>query len=139
MSERTLIILKPDCMEKGFHGAVFSRLSNAGFELTACKLVRLQADTLRSHYAHIADKPFYPGLESYMMSRPVIIAIVEGPDAVARVRKMVGPTDSAQALPGTIRGDMGIDKQMNVIHASDSAESAEEEIKRFFKPDEIMA
>lgn len=136
--EQTLIILKPDCMEKGLHGECISRFARAGLEVVACKLTRLDKALLAEHYAHIAELPFYPGLEAFMMARPVMILIVEGENAIARIRKLIGPTDSVEAAAGTIRGDMGIDKGINVVHASDGPDTAAAEIKRFFKPEEIF-
>lgn len=130
--EKTLIILKPDCMEKKLAGEVIGRFENAGFEITAAQVTQLSGELLREHYAHIADKPFYPEIEAFMSSRPVMILILEGEDAVNRVRELLGPTDSAAAPEGTIRGDLGTDKMVNVVHASDSPENAKEEIRRFF-------
>ncbi len=136
--ERTFIILKPDCMEKRLYGECLSRFARLGVQVVACKLAKLSPDILREHYAHITDKPFYPDLEGYMMSRPVLMLVLEGPGIIERMRKIIGPTDSAEAAPGTIRGDMGVDKSTNVIHASDGPESATVEIARFFRTEEIF-
>lgn len=135
--ERTLVILKPDCMEKRLYGEVLGRLARASLEIVACKMVRLTTETLREHYAHVADLPFYPELENYMRSRPVIILVLKGANVIQRVRQLMGPTDSLAAPAGTIRGDMGIDKGQNVMHASDSPEAAEQEIARFFEATEL--
>lgn len=130
--EKTLIILKPDCMEKKLAGEVIDRFEKAGFTIVDAKMEQLGSQVLREHYAHVADKPFYPEIEAFMSSRPVLILILEGVDVVNRVRELLGPTDSAVAPVGTIRGDLGTDKMVNMVHASDSPENAEEEIRRFF-------
>ena len=135
--EKTLIILKPDAMEKRLVGEVLGRFERAGFDIVACKMTRLSAALLREHYAHVADRPFYPNLEAFMSSRPVIIAVLQGPGVIAKVRELLGPTNSKNAPAGTIRGDLGTDSTVNVAHASDSPESAAAEIRRFFKPDEL--
>lgn len=130
--EKTLIILKPDCMEKKLAGEVIGRFERAGFEICDARMMRLTSDQLREHYAHVADKPFYPEIEAFMSSRPVLVLILEGENAIDRVRDLLGPTDSAAAPAGTIRGDLGTDKMVNVVHASDSPENAALEIERFF-------
>lgn len=130
--EQTLIILKPDCMEKKLAGEVIGRFEKAGFALANAKMEQLGSSILREHYAHVADKPFYPEIEAFMSSRPVLILILEGENVIERVRELLGPTDSAVAPAGTIRGDLGTDKMVNVAHASDSPENAAEEIRRFF-------
>ncbi len=132
MTEQTLIILKPDCMEKKIAGEVIGRFEKAGFELKAAKVIQLSADVLREHYAHVADRPFYPEIEAFMSSRPVMVMILEGDDVINRVRDLLGPTDSMAAPAGTIRGDLGTDKMVNVVHASDGPETAKVEIARFF-------
>lgn len=130
--EKSLVILKPDCIEKGVVGKVVTRFERAGLKIAECKVMHLNEATLKEHYAHIAHLPFFPEIIDFMSSCPVIAMIVEGNSAVARVRNLLGPTDSQQALPGTIRGDFGSDKMRNIAHASDSKETAETEIKRFF-------
>jgi nucleoside-diphosphate kinase len=135
---QTLIILKPDCMAKNLAGAVLDRFQKAGFAIVACKMMQLTSAVLREHYAHVADKPFFPEIESFMSSRPVIVLVLQGDQVIDRVRELLGPTDSQQAPKGTIRGDMGTDKMTNVCHASDSPESAAAEIKRFFQPGEVF-
>jgi nucleoside-diphosphate kinase len=137
--EKTLIILKPDTFEKRKVGATISRFEDAGFSIVATKMIRLTSDLLKEHYAHIADKPFFPRIEEFMSSLPVIVMILEGESAIERVRNMTGPTNSLQAAPGTIRGDWGTDMMLNIVHASDGEESAQAEIKRFFSEDEIYA
>ncbi|TSC80468.1 MAG: nucleoside-diphosphate kinase [Candidatus Peregrinibacteria bacterium Gr01-1014_25] len=136
--ERTLILLKPDCIAKGLCGAVMSRFESAGFKIRGCKMLHLGKDLLRDHYAHIADKPFYPDVESFMGSTPVIALVLEGANSVAAVRDMLGPTDSRKAPKGTIRGDLGVDMMVNIAHASDSPETAQKEVARFFSDEELF-
>lgn len=136
--QRTLILLKPDCVSKGYCGQVMSRFESAGFKIRGCKMIHLKPELLRDHYAHIADKPFYPEVESFMGSAPVIALVIEGDDVVAKVRDMLGPTDSTKAAKGTIRGDMGVDMMVNIAHASDSPETAEKEVVRFFSEAELF-
>ncbi len=136
--EKSLIIVKPDCLEQGRAGDVIARFEKAGFEIVAGKMFRLTPELLRTHYAHVADKPFYPEIETFMSSRPVLVLILKGEAVIDRVRELLGPTDSQAAAPGTIRGDLGTDKMKNVVHASDSPETAAAEIKRFFRSDEVF-
>lgn len=135
--QKTFVIYKPDCMEKRVVGAVLSRFESAGFEVVGCKMMRLSPEVLREHYAHVASKPFYPEIEQFMSSRPVIVMALRGDNIVAKVRDLLGPTDSRKAPKGTIRGDFGTEMMKNVVHASDSDENAQIELKRFFKADEI--
>ncbi len=135
---KTLIILKPDCMEKRLAGSVLDRFDRAGFDVIGCKMIRLSPELLRAHYAHVASKPFYPEIEEFMHSRPVIVLALSGDNAVARVRDLLGPTDSRKAAKGTIRGDFGTDMMKNVVHASDSDENAQLELARFFQPNELF-
>lgn len=137
--EKTLILLKPDAVQRGLCGAIVSRLEQKGLKIVAAKMFRFTPALAKEHYAHLAAKPFYPKLEEFMCSSPVIGLVAEGKDAVNQVRGMCGATDSGKALAGTIRGDLGMSTQCNLIHASDSREAADAEIRRFFKPDEIMA
>lgn len=130
--DKTLIIFKPDCMKKKLMGTVLSRFEAAGFSVGGCKMMRLDSALLQEHYAHIADKPFFPEIEAFMSSEPVVVMILEGENVVGKVRELLGPTDSTKAPKGTIRGDFGETVMINVVHASDSRETAEAEIKRFF-------
>ncbi|WP_269525437.1 nucleoside-diphosphate kinase [Coraliomargarita parva] len=130
--EETLIILKPDCMEKGVAGEVISRFEKAGFDIVAAKVMQLDGPILREHYAHVADKPFFPDIEAFMSSRPVMPMILRGENVIAKVRELLGPTNSKEAAAGTIRGDLGTDMMRNVVHASDGPETAAAEKKRFF-------
>jgi nucleoside-diphosphate kinase len=132
MSQKTLIILKPDCMKLGLCGQVISRFEKEGFQIVASKVKKLESKLLREHYAHVADLPFFPEIEAFMSSEPVLIFILAGDDVISRVRDLLGPTDSTTAPKGTIRGDLGTDRMQNVVHASDSPENALIEQKRFF-------
>ncbi len=136
--QRTFVIFKPDCMEKRLAGTVLARFEAAGFDVIGCKLARLSPELLRTHYAHVADQPFYPEIENFMSSRPVIMMALQGNDIVQKVRDLLGPTDSRKAAKGTIRGDFGTEMMKNVVHASDSVENGQAEIARFFKPEEII-
>jgi len=137
--QRTLIIFKPDCMQQRHVGNVLDRFEKAGFTIVGCKMMRLTPALLREHYAHVADKPFYPEIEAFMSSQPVIVMALQGDQAVQKVRDLLGPTDSRKAAKGTIRGDFGTEMMKNVVHASDSVENAQAELARFFKPEEIFA
>jgi nucleoside-diphosphate kinase len=130
--EKSLIILKPDCMQKRIAGKIITRFERADLSIADCKVMRLDEKILNEHYAHLAHLPFFPEIVDFMGSCPVIILILEGDNAISRIRTLLGPTDSQQALPGTIRGDFGTDKMRNIAHASDSKETAEAEIIRFF-------
>lgn len=136
--EKTLILLKPDCLKSKHCGDVIARFEKAGFKILGVKMMHLSSTLLREHYSHLVEKPFYPSIESFMQSSPVIALALEGERAVEKVRELLGPTDSTKAAKGTIRGDFGKDVQFNVVHASDSLENAAIELKRFFKPEELF-
>ncbi|HEY0966750.1 MAG TPA: nucleoside-diphosphate kinase [Opitutaceae bacterium] len=136
--QKTFVIFKPDCMEQKHVGTVVDRFEKAGFEIVGAKLIRLSSAVLREHYAHVASKPFYPEIEQFMSSRPVLIMALKGDNIVAKVRDLLGPTDSRKAAKGTIRGDFGTEMMKNVCHASDTDENAKIELARFFKPEEIL-
>lgn len=131
-SEKTYIMLKPDCIKRGLIGEVISRIEKKGYKITDVKMMRLDEKILREHYAHIADKPFFPEIVSYMTSGPVLGMIVEGENAVKGMRILMGATKFEDAVAGTIRGDYAFCTSENLIHGSDSIENAEIEIKRFF-------
>jgi len=137
--QKTFVIFKPDAMEKRVVGTILSRFEAAGFDVIGCKMGRLSPALLREHYAHVANKPFYPDIEQFMSSRPVIMMALQGDNIVQRVRDLLGPTDSRVAPKGTIRGDFGTEMMKNVVHASDSVENAQAELARFFKTDELFA
>lgn len=136
--ERTLILLKPDAIEKKICGQVITRFEDAELHIRGCKMIRLDPKVLRDHYAHIADKPFYPEVEKFMGSKPVIALVLEGDDVIAKIRDMLGVTDSRKAAEGTIRKEFGVDTMVNVAHASDSPEAADKEIHRFFSEEELF-
>src|SRR5471030_144003 len=135
--QTTLILFKPDCVTKRHCGDVLQRFEKAGFRIRGCKMMRLGLEILREHYAHIAAKPFFPEVEEFMQSSPVIAVALEADGVIEKVRALVGPTDSKKAAKGTIRGDYGVDVMVNIVHASDSLDAAKVELARFFKPDEI--
>lgn len=138
MNEQTLVILKPDCMQKNLAGAVLDRFAQAGLKLIACKLMQLEEPLLRVHYDFLVEKPFFPEIVSYMTSAPVLVLILQGKEAIQKTRNLLGPTDSTLAPKGTIRGDFGKDKSQNIAHASDGPDTAKKEIHRFFKSEEIF-
>jgi len=141
--ETTLILFKPDAVAKNLTGTVLARFQEQGFVIRGIKMMALSDEVLADHYSHIADKPFFPSVRSFMQEAPVIALALEGENVISRVRDLLGPTDSTVAAAGTIRGDFGFKdtdaKMKNVCHASDSPEAAAEEIKRFFKADEIFS
>ena len=137
--QRTLILLKPDCLNQGMAGQVISRFEEKGYGIIASKVVQLDEPLLNEHYAHVADLPFFPEIATFMSSRPVLALVLEADGVIQGVRELLGPTDSTTAPAGTIRGDLGTDRMMNVVHASDSPESALIEINRFFEADQICS
>jgi len=130
--QNSLILLKPDCLEKKLVGEVISRFEAKGYSITACNMIQLDNSLLQEHYSHVAHLPFFPEIASFMSSRPVMALILQGDDVISGVRDLLGPTDSTTAPVGTIRGDLGTDRMKNVVHASDSEDSAAAEIQRFF-------
>ncbi|MEM7696776.1 MAG: nucleoside-diphosphate kinase [Verrucomicrobiota bacterium] len=137
-TERSLILLKPDCVKSGNCGEVISRFESAGFAIRGAKMIQLSEELLSDHYSHVADRPFFPNIVEFMQSAPVIAMVLEGDDVIAKVRDMLGPTNSQEAEPGTIRGDFGTDMMVNVCHASDSPENGEIEVARFFEDREVL-
>ena len=130
--ERTYIMLKPDAIKRGLAGAIISRIEAKGFRIIDIKSIMLSKEILREHYAHLTEKPFYHEIEEFMMSGPVWGMIVEGYNAVEGMRTLIGPTKIEEAPAGTIRGDFAFSTSENIIHGSDSIESAKSEIQRFF-------
>ena len=122
----------PDCLDNKIAGKVITRFENNGYSLAASKMIQLDDALLKEHYSHVAHLPFFPEIAAFMSSRPVLALILEGEDVIQGVRDLLGPTDSTIAPAGTIRGDLGTDRMRNVVHASDSIESATAEIERFF-------
>lgn len=136
--EQTLVILKPSCVERCLVGEVISRIQKRGIIITGMKMMQLNEEILREHYAHLVDKPFFPCLCASMMASPVVCMVLKGVDVVSVFRKMTGSTNGRKAEPGTLRGDFCMSGQANIIHASDSPENAKIEIARFFKPEEVF-
>lgn len=136
--EKTLVLLKPSCVQRQLIGEVVNRFERRGLRIAGMKMMQLSDDILREHYAHLADKPFFPTLAASMQASPVIALALEGIDAVQVVRAMTGATNGRAAAPGTIRGDYSMSNQQNIVHASDSPENALTELARFFRPEEIF-
>lgn len=135
--ERTLVLIKPDGIQRSLVGKIVTRFEEKGLKMIGCKMMRLDEAVLREHYAHIADKPFFPGVANFMKSSPVLAMCWEGLEAVDAVRLITGVTKARQADAGTIRGDFAMSVSCNVIHTSDSVETAGKEVPRFFKEDEL--
>ena len=136
--ERTLVIVKPDGVQRGLIGPLLSRLEARGLKIVGLKLVQVSQDLAARHYAEHEGKPFYPGLLKYITSAPVIVACVEGTSAVQMVRNSVGATNPLNAAPGTVRGDLALDIGRNLIHASDAPATAERELALWFGQDELF-
>jgi len=136
--ERSLVLIKPDAMQRKLAGTIISRLEGQGLKPVALKMLHMDKALATRHYAIHADKPFFEDLINYITSTPIIAIIFEGKGAVEIIRKMMGATDPAEAEAGTIRADFGLDIQHNVVHGSDSIETAEKEIKLFFTENEIF-
>ncbi|XZE52183.1 nucleoside-diphosphate kinase [Planctomycetaceae bacterium SH139] len=135
--QRTLVLLKPDCVQRRLIGAVLSRFENKGLNIVAMKMLQVTPELSRQHYAEHAEKPFYPGLEAFITASPIVAMVLEGLEAIGVVREMLGATNGLKAAPGTIRGDYSSSRQMNLVHASDSTESAAREIALYFQSDEL--
>ena len=138
-SERTLILVKPDGVQRKLIGTIVGRIENKGLNIIAMKMLNVTAELSKQHYAEHVEKPFYPDLEGFITSAPVVAMIVEGPEAVSVMRTIIGSTNGREAAPGTIRGDYGCSRQMNMIHGSDSVESANREIGIYFTDAEICS
>jgi len=136
-SQRTLILVKPDGVHRRLIGQIISRIENKGLSIVAMKMLRVTSELSRQHYAEHVEKPFYPQLEEFITAAPVVAMIVQGPEAGSVMRTLMGATNGRESAPGTIRGDFGCSRQMNLIHGSDSPESANREIDIYFTADEI--
>jgi len=136
--ERSLIILKPDAVQRGLIGPILTRLEQRGLRLAGLKLMRIDEALARQHYGVHEGKPFFSGLVEYITSGPVVVAVVTGKNVIGMVRNTVGATNPAQAAPGTIRGDYAVEIGRNLIHASDSPENGEKEVALFFQPEELV-
>lgn len=137
--EKTLVIFKPSAIERALVGEIIARFQHKGLTIAGLKMMQLNEEILREHYAHLVDRPFFPLILNSMMATPVIVMCLEGNDAIRVVRMMTGATNGRNAEPGTIRGDYSMSGQENIIHASSSPEDAEAEVARFFKPEEIFS
>jgi nucleoside-diphosphate kinase len=137
--ERTLVLVKPDAMQRNLIGTIIARLEGQGLRVVALKMLHLSKAMAQRHYAVHRDKPFFDGLVDYISSGPIVAAVIEGEKVVERSRKLMGATDPAKAEKGTIRGDFGVDIEHNTVHGSDSVQTAEEEIKLFFQENEIFS
>ena len=135
--QRTFILLKPDCVQRRLMGEVVSRFEAKGLNIVAMKMLRITPELAKQHYAEHVEKGWYPNLESFITGGPVVAAVMEGLDAIKVVREMLGATNGLNAAPGTIRGDFSSSQQMNLVHGSDSPESAKREIALYFKDSEM--
>ena len=135
--ERTLILLKPDCVERRLIGRILGRFEDKGLNIIALKLLRVSPELAKQHYAEHVSKPFYPALEKFITGAPVVAAVIEGLEAIRVVRDLLGATSGLKATPGTIRGDFSSSRQMNLVHASDGPEAAAREIALYFRHEEI--
>jgi len=136
--ERTLIILKPDAVQRNLTGEIISRFEKKGLQIVGMKMTKISPQLAETHYESHKGKPFYPGLVKFMTSSPVIVLALAGKDAIGIARNMMGATFGSKAAPGTIRGDLGVSNSFNLIHGSDSPEAASRELSLFFKPDELL-
>ena len=136
--ERTLVLMKPDAVQRGVAGAIIARFERRGLRIVAMKMIQMDKALAQRHYAVHQSKPFFNDLVKFITSNPIIAAVFEGKNAVEVVRQTMGETNSAKASPGTIRGDFGIDLQYNLVHGSDSVDNAAKEISIFFSPEEIL-
>ena len=136
--ERTLILLKPDAVQRRLCGRILTRIEEKGYSIVGLKMLQVSKELSRQHYAEHVSKPFYPLLEEFITAGPIVALCVEGPEVVRVMRDLVGKTNGRDAAPGTIRGDYGISRQMNLIHGSDSVESAKREIAIYFRPEDLF-
>lgn len=136
--EQSLIILKPDTLQRNLLGEIIHRFERKGLKVIGMKMIKLEDVMLEEHYSHLVDKPFFKDIKKFMKSSPVVVLALTGINAISAIRIVVGPTKGYEAAAGTIRGDFSMSGQSNIVHASDSPESAEKEIKRFFKADELF-
>lgn len=136
--ERTFVMVKPDGIQRGLTGEMIGRLERKGYKLAAARMLMFDEALARAHYAEHVDKPFFPSVQAFMMSGPVLAMVWEGPGVISAVRALMGATDPNQAAPGTIRGDYGLYVGMNLVHGSDSPEAAAREISLFFQEKELM-
>ncbi len=136
--EKTLVLLKPCTLQRGLAGEIVSLFEKKGLKICGMKMMQLTDEVLNEHYAHLSGKPFFQRVKDSMMAAPVVALCLEGVDAIQAVRTLAGPTNGRNAAPGTIRGNYCMSFQENIVHTSDSAETAEAELRRFFRPEEIF-
>lgn len=136
--ERTLVLLKPDAVQRDLVGEIISRIERKGLKLVGMKMMNLSSELLDTHYSHLVGRSFYPAIRSFMQRTPVVACCWEGVDAVSTVRQLCGITKAREAAPGTIRGEFAMSVQTNLIHCSDSLETAAAEVERFFTPAELF-
>ena len=137
--ERTLILLKPDCVQRRLIGRILTRFEDKGLNLVAMRMMVVTPELSKQHYAEHVSKPFYPNLEKFITGGPIVAAVIEGLEAIRVVREMLGATSGLKAAAGTIRGDFSSSRQMNLVHASDSPEAAAREIELYFTKDQLCA
>lgn len=137
--EQTLVLLKPDALQRNLLGEIIHRFERRGLKIIGLKMIQLNEAILNEHYAHLKDKPFFAGIRAYMSAYPVVAMALSGIRAISTVRQMAGPTKGYDAPAGTIRGDFSVSSQSNLIHASDPAENPAAEVARFFKPEELFS
>ena len=135
--ERTLVLLKPDCVQRRLIGRVLSRFEDKGLNIVAMKMLQVTPALAKQHYAEHVSKPFYPGLEAFITASPIVALVVEGLEVIRVVREMLGATNGLKAAPGTLRGDFSSSRQMNLVHASDGPDASAREIAFYFKPEEL--
>ena len=135
--QRTLVLLKPDCVQRRLMGMIIKRFEDKGLNIVAMKMIRVTPELSRQHYAEHVEKPFYPSLEEFITSAPVVVMAIDGLEVITVVRDMLGATSGLKASAGTIRGDYSSSRQMNLVHASDSEESATRELELYFKEEEL--
>ncbi len=136
--QRSLVLIKPDSVERGLVWEIVSRFERKGLKIIGIKMIKMTEELIKSHYAHLASKPFFPEIVAYMTISPIVAMVVEGVDAIPSLRNIVGATNPVEAAPGTIRGDLALTIRFNLVHASDSEETAKIEIERFFSPNEVF-
>jgi nucleoside-diphosphate kinase len=137
--ERTFVLLKPDAVARRLSGELLGRFEAKGLKIVALKMLKVTPELSKKHYAEHVNKGFYPQLEEFITAGPVVAIVLEGPGAIAVVRTMLGPTNGRDAAPGTIRGDFGMSRQMNLVHGSDGPDAAAREIATYFKPEELIS
>ena len=138
-TERTLVLIKPDGVQRGLAGEIISRLERTGLQIIGMRMIKISEELASQHYAEHQGKPFYPGLVSFITSSPVVALALEGPSAISTTRKIMGGTNPADAAPGTVRGDLGVDMGRNLIHGSANADDAAREVALFFDDSQLVA